>query len=353
MITIGDEVIVRRHRKRRRKNSRKLIIIASSCLLFVITAGYAAFSTNINITAKGNVLEKSRVIQSWNNTSNEDFHTDYYRENIVSATFLDTNEVPEEATESWNVSEDKEHGGVIAWVVPNEEYNTKYDLYIGANDGVMANEDSSYLFYHFFGLKNINFDNNFDTSNVINMRAMFNHCIELSVLDLTTFNTQNVTNMAYMFDSGDETKPMKLETIMFGENFKTNNVVNMAGMFGNCNYLKNLDVSNFDTSNVTNMYDMFAFCHSLTSLDVSGFDTSKVTNMHGMFFSLRSITSLNLCSFDTFNVKDMGSMLAGSPNLDGIKVGPNWTTAQADTTNMFTGSGVSSVTTGECESISN
>ena len=45
------------HRKRR-KNQRKIIVITSVCLLFIITAGYAAFSTNLNITAKGNILVK-------------------------------------------------------------------------------------------------------------------------------------------------------------------------------------------------------------------------------------------------------------------------------------------------------
>jgi len=45
-------------RKRKQKNQRKVIIIASLCLLFVMTVGYAAFNTNLNITAKGNVLEK-------------------------------------------------------------------------------------------------------------------------------------------------------------------------------------------------------------------------------------------------------------------------------------------------------
>lgn len=88
-------------------------------------SGYAAFNTNLNITAKGNVKEKDRVIQSWTSTSNEDFHSDYYRENIVSATFLDNNNIPSNATEYWNVSEDKEKGGVMAWVIPNSDDSTK------------------------------------------------------------------------------------------------------------------------------------------------------------------------------------------------------------------------------------
>ena len=117
----------------------KIIIICCISLLFLITAGYATFNTTLKITAKGNVKEQDRIIQNWSSTSNEDFHSDYYRENIVSATFLDNNNVPSNATEYWNVSEDKEKGGVMAWVIPNSDDSTKYDLYIGANKDVIAN----------------------------------------------------------------------------------------------------------------------------------------------------------------------------------------------------------------------
>ena len=98
--------------RRGRKNKRniKIFIGLTICLLLIMTVGYAAFRTNINITAKGNIIDKSRVIQSWENISNEDFHTDYYKENIVSATFFVFNNVPSNMVESWNVSGDKEHG---------------------------------------------------------------------------------------------------------------------------------------------------------------------------------------------------------------------------------------------------
>ncbi len=353
MMKIGDEVVMRKHRNRRRKNSRKFIIITAVCLLFVMTAGYAAFSTNLNITAKGNVLEQDRVIQSWTETSGEDFHSDYYKENIVSATFLDNNNVPDNATESWNVSEDKNKGGVMAWVIPNSEDSTKYDLYIGANGGVVANEDSGHLFYSFLSLTSINFNDNFDTSNVINMLRLFTNCRELTYLNLSSFDTRNVINMSGMFMSTSSTDFMKIETIIFGEKFVTSNVTNMAAMFGNCSNLKNLDLSNFNTSNVTNMSDMFTSCSSLTELDVSNFNTEKVIYMQGMFWHCFNITSLNLCSFNTTNVTNMNLMFENSSSLSVIYAGPNWTTANASTTNMFTDSGVSSVTTGQCESISN
>lgn len=361
--------------KRKKQNKqRKIIVIFFIGLLFIMTVGYAAFQTNLNISVKGNILEKSRIIQSWTGASQEDFHSDYYKENILTITFLDTNEIPSNATESWDVSEDGK-GGVIAYVVPTTKDTTKYDLYIGAKGGVIANEDSSTLFANFKHTTNINFNENFDTSNTMNMSRMFQSCINLLYLDLSDFNTKNVTDMSLMFNSWNYTNnPMKLENIIFGTNFSTENVTNMYGMFAACTHLKTLDVSKFDTSNVINMKDMFSACQQLTDINISHFNTQNVTNMHGMFYDCQNIDNLdlsnfntssvtdmslmfsncyklsvlNLCSFNTKNVTTMGSIFYGTKNLTKISVGSNWITENAITTNMFINSGVSEVTTGRC-----
>ena len=163
----------RKINRRKLKKQRKIIVISLICFMFIMIGGYAAFQTNLNIIAKGNIIEKSRVIQSWNGTDNTDFHSAYYKENIISATFLDNNDVPSNAIESWNISDDKVYGRVMAWDVQNSEDNTKYDLYIGAKDGVIANEDSSNLFSKFINIVSINFNDNFDTSNVIILLGMY------------------------------------------------------------------------------------------------------------------------------------------------------------------------------------
>ena len=356
----------RKTRKQKNKQ-KKIIIISALSLLLLITVGYAAFQTNLTITAKGNIKEKSRVIQVWDDTSQTDFHTDFYKQNIVSATFLDNASVPSNATESWNVSEDKENGGVKAWVIPNNEDNTKYDLYIGAKDGVIANENSMGLFYNFTAIKSINFNNNFDTSYVTNMYGMFYNCTSLTSLDLSSFNTSNVTDMYGMFNNCSSLTTLDLST------FDTRNVTSMQAMFDKCYSLTDLNISNFDTSNVTTMAWMFAHvpatslnvsgfdtskvtdmkgmfihCSNLTSLDLSGFNTSQVTTMRQMFQNCESLTELDLCSFDTRKMTDFWGAFAYMFKVQYVLVGPNWTTANADTTNMFIGSRISSVTTGQC-----
>ena len=367
----------RKTRKQKNKK-KKIIIISALSLLLMITVGYAAFQTNLTITAKGNIKEKSRVIRVWDNTSKTDFHTDFYKQNIVSATFLDNNNVPSNATESWNVSEDKENGGVIAWVVPNNEDNTKYDLYIGAKGGVIANEDSSFLFFNFQNVKTINFNNNFNTSNATSMLGMFMYCTGIETIDISSFDTSNVIYMGNMFNMYNSTTSSvienKLTNIIFGDNFTTKNVTSISQMFVGCENLTHLDIANWDTSNITVMNSAFAHCHNLQSLDlskwdtsnvtemawmflyctnlvslnISNFNTSKVTNMYQMFRECRNLESLDLCSFNTSNVTDMRNMFQNTNVIKQIKVGSNWTTTNADTTNMFQSCGVSSVTTGEC-----
>lgn len=339
---------MRRLKKRRRNKQKKLLIIGSLSLLLFLCVGYAAFQTNLNITAKGNIKENTRVIQAWEYQATTDFHSDYYKQNIVSVTFLDNNNVPSNAAESWNVSEDKENGIVMAWVIPNNDDNTKYDLYIGAKGGVIANEDSSWLFYNFVNVNFIDFNSNFDTSNTYNMANMFKDCLSLVTLDVSSINTHNVTDMMNMFGISEENySKSKLKQIIGLKNFDTGKVINMQGMFVRNSSLTELDLSNWNTSNVTNMSWMFQQCTSLINLNLSNFNTSKLEEMRGMFHSV-GLETINLCSFDTNNVTDMRLLFQFTSNVNKIYVGSKWTTSNADTYNIFDHSNVSSVTTGQC-----
>ncbi len=71
-------------RRRRRRKQRKIIIISSLTLLLIMTVGYAAFQTNINITAKGNILEKGITINELKNkviTTGDGLYKDTYETN--------------------------------------------------------------------------------------------------------------------------------------------------------------------------------------------------------------------------------------------------------------------------------
>lgn len=67
---------------RRKRNNKqiKFIMITSVSLLFILTVGYAAFSTNLNITAKGNVkkMTAAKQLQSTVVTSGDGLYNDIY-----------------------------------------------------------------------------------------------------------------------------------------------------------------------------------------------------------------------------------------------------------------------------------
>ena len=126
-------------------------------------------------------------------------------------------------------------------------------------------------------LKHLEFPPDFDTSNVSDMRYMYQWCSSLSTLNLSIFNTSNVQNMHCMFEGCSNLSTLDLSS------FDTSNVIDMCGMFNMCNSLSRLDLSMFNTSNVQNMYWMFHSCSSLSTLDLSKFDTNKVTDIAGMF----------------------------------------------------------------------
>ena len=182
-----------------------------------------------------------------------------------------------------------------------------------------------------------------NTSNVIDMIYMFQGCASLTSLDVSKWDTSNVTDMSAMFWNCTSLTSIDVN------DWDTSNVTDMSGMFEACTKLISLDASNWNTSSVTDMAEMFNDCTSLTTVNIGNWNTSNVKSMNGMFWDCSRLTQLNLCNWDTNKVTNMFHMFYNTSNLRSIYVGSNWTTANASsTTDMFTGSRVSSVTTGRC-----
>lgn len=118
----------------------------------------------------------------------------------------------------------------------------------------------------------------FDTSSAKNLRGMLMNLKQLKSIDLSSFNTSNVTSMENLFYDS-----WLLESITFGNNFDTSKVTNMQAMFNNCQSLKELDLSFFNTYNVTTMASMFCDCKGMLKLNLSSFDMTYVTDATDMF----------------------------------------------------------------------
>ena len=249
------------------------------------------------------------------------------RDRIVTVTFLDTLETMTDS--AWDVSQSK-NGTVMAWTEPNAVERPNLDLFIGAEGKIQA-ESCFELFRGYYNVKKIEFNDCFDTSQVTDMRAMFQYCENLAQLDLGSLDTSQVTSMEAMFNDCTSLAWLNVS------GFDTSQVTNMRGMFCDCSSLAQLDISDFDTSQVTNMQWLFMGCESLTQLDVSNFDTSQVTDMWGMFCDCSSLAQLNISDFDTSQVTDMRGMFNGCKSLVQLDISNFDTSRVKDRGGMFEG----------------
>ena len=144
-----------------------------------------------------------------------------------------------------------------------------------------------------------------------NLAYIFEGLEDLIKVDFSNCDTSDVNDMKFMFNYC-----INLEEINFG-NFKTSSVLDMEGMFMDCQRITSLDLSNFNTRSAKNMKQMFSKCLILDKIDVSSFDTSSVTDMVEMFWNCQKLVSIDLSSFTTNNV-NMGGMLKECIELQSI-----------------------------------
>ena len=303
----------------------------SGSLVARVSDGTNAVSSSYTVKIVSLMMARDASKAFWQGT---------YEDKISTVDVLDNKNVPNNAVASWDVSE-KQDKSVMAWIIDEPNNSYMYKLYIGGDGGVAAPADSYSLFGGYessFGLTTTMNLMHLDTSKVKSMSEMFIYCKSLTSLDVSNFDTSNVLNMRAMFAGCNNLTDLNIS------GFDTSTVKNMAYMFYYCNSLKTLNLSSLDTSKVIYMDNMFCGCNSLTSLDLNNFNTSSVTNMSNMFDGCSSLTILKLCSFNTSKTTILSYMFYGTSKLTKVYVGPKWTTANATTTNMFTGSGVSAVT---------
>ncbi|MCT4377775.1 BspA family leucine-rich repeat surface protein [Leuconostoc falkenbergense] len=214
--------------------------------------------------------------------------------------------------------------------------------------GAKLSADSSYLFASFDyyaepTLSNLtNFDaTNLDTSDVINMSAMFNRTTVTS-LDLHEWNVTKVTDFSDMFQNSNSLTTLDLSD--WGKN-RTASSVNMYQMFFYARALTNLNITDFKTDNVTNIRSLFEGS-GVESLDLSNWNVDQVTNMSNVFLDASALTTLNLSNWGenrTALSVNMGSLLGGTSSLTNLTLDNFKTKNVTNMQNMFYGSGVTSL----------
>ena len=295
-----------------------------------------SFSANITVNAV-QISEYATMKNGYSSSSSANGGTEFWNNNynpyIRTITFgNDLSNLPSTCTEEnlcWDISEDpnqnkKVYGYLVDTGLKDSIDNTKtlYNLYIVSEAPIFA-PSSCYSIFSFYKYENnkdisnlirINFNDNFNTSNVTMMDSMFWRCSSLTNLDLNSFNTSKVIGMHWMFYCCESLTSLDLSS------FNTSNVTDISSMFWKCESLINLDLSNFNTSNVTDMSGMLGRCESLINLDLSNFNTSNVTDMSTMFYMCSSLTSLDLSSFNTSNVTDMQGMFENCSSLEKLNL---------------------------------
>ena len=242
-----------------------------------------------------NDLEEAIVMRDFITKANID------RKLVEKVIFTDTKEGIAD-TEIYDISEEQ-NDTVRMWLL-DEDQNGQYEVYIGANYRIIANENMTDFFKNFQNCVSIEGLKYLDTSRTTSMDGMFWGCQNLENLDVSNFNTSKVVNMSNLFVncykikkldvSKWDTSNVELMIDMFRDmvaleeidvsNFNTSKVRNLSGMFQDCLGLSEIDLSNFDTSNVTDMSRLFSFSRNLLEIDISGFDFSKVTSYNQMFY---------------------------------------------------------------------
>ncbi len=128
------------------------------------------------------------------------FGTDVLRKDIEKLTFSSSDKVPEEAAQSYDLSE-KQNKSVMAWYTDKDK-NGLYEMTIGQDKGVVANSNSAYL------------------------------CCDVGQVDgIENLYTTGVKDMSYMFFQYRADAPFEKAVLDLGDNFDTSAVENMDGMF--------------------------------------------------------------------------------------------------------------------------
>ena len=245
-------------------------------------------------------IKERSVLMSDDDYGKHVLGSDIQRESIHKIKFVKIN-ISQVQDKAWDVSAGK-NGMIWAWI-EEEDNNGEKTLKIGAENRVYANPDSSCLFGNYTEVKEIEFNDMFDTAHVIDMACMFADCKKLIKLDITGFDTARVKAMSYMFSG--------------------------------CENLKDLDVTEFDTACVEDMSGMFSDCKNLTKLNVQGIDTGRVRNMSRMFLGCENLVKLDVTKFDTSHVTDMSCMFLGCKNLTELDGNENIKNYLADASHMF------------------
>ena len=175
----------------------------------------------------------------------------------------------------------------------------------------------------FAGTKIVNADlSKWNLTKLTSIEGLFGECEKLQSVDLTGWDISRVKSFFALFSGCYE-----LTSIKGIEDWDTSNVISMMAIFAELRALKTLDLSKWNTSKVTNMLMLFNGCSSLETLKLTNFDTSNVQAAISMFNGCTSLKEYDIViTFGNNNYKpfDTASFdssikyitIKGTPDID-------------------------------------
>ena len=218
----------------------------------------------------------------------------------------------------WSDIQDRSAGDTVRqedMITTKEELQDKiYELYekqgkgdtldVSSLTNAFKCDDFSSLFQGYKNVKYIIGLEDWDVSEVTNMKEMFRDCDNFNA-DLSKWNVSSVKDMRYMFS---DCKKFNCDL----SKWDVSNVEDMAYMFWNCQTF-NSDLSNWNVSSVKCMFAMFAGCENFNS-DLSNWNVSSVGDITNMFQNCKKFYS-DLNNWDVSNVEDVRGTFSGCKSL--------------------------------------
>ena len=152
-------------------------------------------------------------------------------------------------------------------------------------------------------------------NNITDMRSCFYGGLSsaITTIDTTGLNTSNVTDMRYMFQNCSQLLSLDLST------FDTSKVTTMYNMFAGCSRIQEINISSFTIGSYCDCEKMFNSCNALSKIDMRNFDFSKITNYNYMFGSMEGNGPYDNCLIIVGTANDKTWINNNFPRLTNVK----------------------------------
>lgn len=193
----------------------------------------------------------------------------------------------------------------------NKQIPVKINIDVAASGSLKSlldyTKSTESMFAHWPSVTEITSDHiSFDaTSNVTNMKEMFNGCSQLVSIPL--FDTSNVTNFYSVF--------YKCSKLTEMPSFNLRNAIDLGWAFGYCSSL--IEIPEFDVSSAVDLSRAFAYCSSLKRVVLSNLE--RATDIVRLFYWCTSLETVVLSGISSF-LYSTTDMFEGCENLTNLTI---------------------------------